>query len=61
MTEERGFTVRDRRKVRPDGEGAQEEPRPAESSERPRPTPLPPVDFTGFVVGLAQMGPGAPG
>ncbi|GAB4249943.1 MULTISPECIES: DUF1844 domain-containing protein [Deferrisoma] len=55
MTEERGFTVRDRRKVRPDGEGVQEEPRPAESSERTRQTPLPPVDFTGFVVGLAQM------
>ncbi len=55
MMEERGFTVRDRRRVTPDGEamaeGEKETPR---SAGGPRAS-LPPVDFTGFVVGLAQM------
>ncbi len=61
-----GFTVRDRRRVTPDGElvdspSGTQEPKPGgehagvggpagESSRR-----LPPVDFSGFVIGLAQM------
>ncbi|NOY45643.1 MAG: DUF1844 domain-containing protein [Deltaproteobacteria bacterium] len=55
MSEERGFTVRDRRRVRPDaatsGDAGAEAPK---GEGKPR-TSLPPVDFTGFVVGLAQM------
>jgi len=55
MSEERGFTVRDRRRVRPDA-GASDAPgtEAPKGADRPR-TSLPPVDFTGFVVGLAQM------
>lgn len=56
MAEDRGFTVRDRRRVRPDGETP--EPGAGEAREgapEGKKRSLPPVDFSGFVLGLGQM------
>lgn len=69
MSEEKGFTVRDRRRVKMDGEEAERkeeqstaEPKEAraqsaaqEAAAGRRRAVLPPVDFTGFTLGLAQM------
>ena len=67
--EELGFKVRDRRHLNPDGslrEGSaepEEEQRPEEgrsagaeeaTREEPRRGPLPPVDFSGLIISLAQ-------
>ncbi len=59
MSDERGFTVHDHRRVKLDGEKAETG---GESRAGGRPgadpgkrTPMPPVDFSGFVLGLAQM------
>ena len=71
MEEGKGFTVRDRRRVKMEAESAETEAQQG-SSERPeeqgnekgeasagkepeRGARLPPVDFPGFVIGLAQM------
>lgn len=45
MAQDPGFTVHDRRRVRPDEAGA--------GAQEPH-GPLPPVDFSGFVLGLGQ-------
>jgi hypothetical protein len=57
-----GFTVHDRRRVNPEGEAAEAAPdrpggeEPCQERETERPSgPLPPVDFSGFVLGLGQM------
>ncbi|GAB4271684.1 MAG: hypothetical protein Kow0092_26500 [Deferrisomatales bacterium] len=70
MSEDKGFTVHDRRRVKPDGSSAEtkEEQSPAPEAEKTSPEAggegpraaagqrrLPPVDFTGFVLGLGQM------
>ncbi len=60
MAEDRGFTVRDRRRVRPDGEPAGPEAgkgaaEAREGAPQEGKQPLPPVDFSGFVLGLGQM------
>jgi len=68
--ENQGFTVRDKRRFTEEGEKRpepessknkeQERPRQEQTAEttRPRPDepkkPLPPVDFAGFIVGLAE-------
>jgi len=69
MSEDQGFTVRDRRRVKMDGpvadteekaqsdaerdEGPESQPQSERQSERRQ--VLPPVDFAGFVLGLGQM------
>lgn len=70
MSEDKGFTVRDRRRVKLEGEQAEtvqgpertedDGPRGAEAKSTQeagsgRGGALPPVDFTGFVLGLGQM------
>ncbi len=76
MSEEKGFTVRDRRRVKIDADSAEtkQEADPGEAAEsggggegassgdtgeaedrEEASRALPPVDFTGFVLGLAQM------
>ncbi len=53
MADETGFTIKDHRKVTLEGESAEKhgEERARESSK----AFLPPVDFSGFVLGLGQM------
>lgn len=69
MEEEKGFTVRDRRRVKMETDSAETEGQQgtAEAAGRretetgggsagaARKPPLPPVDFPGFLIGLAQM------
>ena len=69
MSDDQGFSVRDRRRVKMDGAVADTEDKmqsAADPTERPeiQPQPerqggrrqvLPPVDFAGFVLGLGQM------
>ena len=69
MSEEKGFTVRDRRKVKLDepsaetvgerneelNEGCATAEEPGAARESAQRSTLPPVDFTGFVFGLGQM------
>jgi len=55
MAEDRGFTVRDRRRVRPDDEPGSPGAGEREDGPRDGKQPLPPVDFSGFVLGLGQM------
>jgi hypothetical protein len=67
MAEESGFTVRDRRRVTLEGESAEKKEQEQPAAEAPRGgseseeyraergQKLPPVDFSGFVLGLGQM------
>lgn len=65
MSDERGFTVTDRRRVKPDeanGGGGKDDggesrdPAGGENQAREkRSQSLPPVDFSGFIFGLGQM------
>jgi hypothetical protein len=65
MSEESGYTVRDRRRVTPEGEAAEKEEEGPGKIETEEDTTgrdagqarrgLPPVDFGGFVLGLGEM------
>lgn len=55
MAEEKGFTVRDRRGVKEEGPAAERERTGEGAGARPMGGVLPPVDFSSFVLGFAQM------